>query len=180
VQIKNRQQLLLIVAGVIIGLYLADRLVLTPLTKVWKARSERITQLRKQVGEAEQILKRESSIRERWKQMEKGVLPVNNSVAEEQVLKAFETWSQASRVSILGITPQWRKDSDDYRTLECRVDASGDLGTLSRFLYEIERDPLGLRLQSVELSARDTRGQQLALGLQLSGVVFTFPKEKRP
>jgi hypothetical protein len=180
VQIKNRQQLLLIVAGAIIGLYLADRLVVTPLTKVWKERSDRITQLRKQVGDAEQILKREASIRERWKQMQKGVLPVNNSVAEEQVLKAFDSWSQSSRVSILGITPQWRKDSEDYRTLECRVDASGDLGTLSRFLYEIERDPLGIRMQSIELTARDTQGRQLSLGLQLSGVVFTFPEEKRP
>jgi acetolactate synthase small subunit len=171
---------LLIIAGAIIGLYLADRVVFTPLAKGWKARSERITQLRKQVGDAEQLIKREASIRERWKKMQAGVLPANNSVAEEQVLKAFDAWSQSSRVSILGITPQWRKDSDDYRTLECRVEASGDLATLSRFLHEIERDPLGVRLQSVELSARDTRGQQLSLGLQLSGVVFTFQEEKRP
>ena len=31
----------------------------------------------------------------------------------------------------------------------------------------------------VELSARDTEGQQLALGLQVSGLVLT-PQEKRP
>ena len=57
-------------------------------------------------------------------------------------------------------------------TLNCRVEASGDLGTLSRFIYDIEKDPMALKLESVELSARDTTGQQLTLNLQISGLVL--------
>ena len=45
-------------------------------------------------------------------------------------------------------------------TYECRVDAAGDLGKLSRFLYSVERDPMALKLESVELGARDKDGQQ--------------------
>jgi hypothetical protein len=58
-------------------------------------------------------------------------------------------------------------------TLDCRVEASGDLGTLSRFVYDIEKDPMALKLESVELSTRDDTGQQLTLGLQISGLVLT-------
>jgi hypothetical protein len=60
-------------------------------------------------------------------------------------------------------------------TYECRVDATGDLGKLSRFLYSVERDPMALKLELVELGARDKEGQQLSLGLQLSGLVLNTP-----
>ena len=105
--------------------------------------------------------------------MRANTLPNNPSLAEQQLLKAFDAWSQESRVSITGITPQWKHDADEYMTLECRVDASGDLATLSRFLYDIEKDPMALKLESVELSARDNAGQELAMGLRVSGLVLT-------
>ena len=57
-------------------------------------------------------------------------------------------------------------------TLECRVDAAGNLMTVSRFLYNIEKDPLGFKVETVELSARDENGSQLALGLLVSGLVL--------
>ena len=52
------------------------------------------------------------------------------------------------------------------------MEATGNLRTLTQFLYDIEKDPLALKLESVELSARDTGGQQLTLGLQISGLVL--------
>jgi hypothetical protein len=72
-----------------------------------------------------------------------------------------------------------KHDSDDYMTLESRVVASGDLSALSRFLYELETSPMALRLQGVEISSSKSDGQQLALGLQVSGLVLT-PQPDRP
>ena len=46
---------------------------------------------------------------------------------------------------------------------------------LSHFLYSVERDPMALKLELVELGARDKDGQQLSLGLQLSGLVLNTP-----
>jgi hypothetical protein len=102
-------------------------------------------------------------------------LPNNSSAAEQQVFKAIDLWAQNSGVTVSAITPQWKHDSDDYMTFECRVDAAGDLGKLSRFLYSVERDPMALKLELVELGARDKEGQQLSLGLQLSGLVLNTP-----
>ena len=70
-------------------------------------------------------------------------LPTNTSLAEQQVLKAFDNWSQESGATVTGITPQWKNDSTNYMTLNCRVEASGDIGTLSRFVYDIEKGPTG-------------------------------------
>ena len=88
------------------------------------------------------------------------------------MLKSFDRWSQDSRISITSIKPQWKGNTDDYVTLECRVDAYGSLSTLARFLYDIEKDPLALKVDSVEITSRTDDGQQLALGLQVSGLLL--------
>ena len=170
-KIENRQQLLVIVAIAAVGLLIADRAVVTPLTRAWKDRSTKVAELRKQIEQGTALVKREQSIRRRWDDMRRNTLPVSPSLAEQQVLRAFDSWSRESRAAITSITPQW-KHEDDYMTLECRVDAAGDLETLSRFLYNIEKDPMALRLTSVELAAHDDNGQQMTLGLQVSGLVL--------
>jgi hypothetical protein len=170
-KIQNRQQLLAMAAIGVIAFFAGDKLLFTPLVRSWKDRSARIVDLRKQISQGKLLLQREQGIRNRWDQMRTNTLPNDASVAEQQLLQAFDAWAQESRVSILSIAPQ-KKDADEYTALECRVDAFGNLGTITRFLYDIERDPLGLKVESVELSARDNEGQQISLGLQISGLIF--------
>ena len=178
-KIKNRQQLLMFAAAAVVALFAADKLLLTPLGNLWTERSKSIADLHKKVENGGRLAQREKNLRTRWEQMRTNTLPNNPSLAEQQVLRAFDRWSQDSRISITSISPQWKHDADEYMTLQCRVEAAGTLNTLSRFLYDVERDPMALKLEIVELSARDTEGQQLALGLQVSGLVLT-PQEQRP
>ena len=173
-KIQNRQQLLGIIAIVIVGLWAGDRLVLTPLTQSWKARAARIAQLKKSVDQGSKLLERERGIRERWDHMRTNTLAQARSEAESQVFKSFDRWSRDGGVTINSIKPRW-KEEDDYLTLECRADAAGNLTTLTRFLYEIEKDSLALKVDSVELSTRDSRGQQLTLGLTVSGLLLNPP-----
>src|SRR5262245_55048875 len=174
--LRNRQQLLGLLAAAAVVLYATNKLLVDPLTSSWKARTAQIAQLRKQVIEGRGLQQREQSLRARWEQMRTNTLPNSPSIAEQQVLKAFDRWSQESRISILSISPQLKHDTEDYMTLECRVEAAGNLNTVSRFLYDLEKDPMALKLQSVEINARDMEGQQLALGLQVSALVLT-PQE---
>lgn len=168
--IKNRQQLLVILAATGAALLIGDKLVLTPLTAGWQARSKQIAELTKQVKQGSLLVSRDSIIRDRWDQMRNSTLPEDVSAAENEVLRAFERWSQESRINISSIKPQWKRAGDDYMTLECRADAFGTIEALTRFLYEVEKDPLALRVEAVEIAARDNDGQQLSVGLQVSGL----------
>ena len=172
-KIDGRQQLLAVAAMAAVVLLAADRLVYAPLTALWKARSSAAAELRQQLVTGTALLQREPVIRSRWEQMRTNTLPRNSSLAEQQFLKAIDAWSQRSRVSLTSITPQWVQDSDDYMTLSCRIEVAGDLETLSQFIYDVERDPMALKLESMELSARDSTGQQMTLGLQISGLILT-------
>jgi len=159
--------------------YAADQLMIEPLIGWWKTRAKAVAALRAQVREGRLLIQREDGLRGRWDNMRTNTLPANTSLAEQQILKAFDHWSRESGASINSITPQWNIDpSQDYQTLNCRVEATGDLGTLSRFLYDIEKDPMALKLESVELSTRENTGQQLTLNLQISGLVLGAPPQR--
>jgi hypothetical protein len=175
-KIEERQKFLLILTIAVVALYAGDMLVFGPLVKLWTTRSKAIVALSNQVKDGKFMQLRDASIRSQWTEMSGKTLPSNTSQAEQQVLKAFDSWSQQSGATVTGITPQWKEDATNYMTLNCRVEASGDLGTLSRFVYDIEQNTMALKLDSVEFSTHDNTGQQLTLGLQLSGLALTTLK----
>jgi hypothetical protein len=178
-KIKNRQQLLMIAAMAVVALFVADKVLITPLTQFWKDRSKAITDLRDRVARGKNMIDREHALRATWERMRANTLPTDESFAEEQVLKAFRKWERDSRVTITSISPQSKHDSDEYSTIQCRVEASGTIDNMNHFLYDLEKDPMALKLELVELSSHDTEGQQLLLGLQVSGLILTAPTQKQ-
>jgi Tfp pilus assembly protein PilO len=174
----TREQLLVIVAIAAAVLWAGDRFILSPAAAAWTSRSERIVQLKKQVNDGNAVLQREAAIRARWNNMLTNTVDRENSAAEDQVLRAFDRWSRESRVGVTSVQPQWRRGQDDYATLDCRVDAIGNLASITRFIYEIEKDPLGFKVDNVEITARDDRGEQLTLALQVSALQLNLPERK--
>jgi hypothetical protein len=173
VQIKNRQQLLMIVTGVAAALFLGDRVIVSTLTSKWDARAKRIESLRSENSRNALLLKREAGIRQQWADWQSRTLTNDASMAEQQVSQSIERWARETGVVIAAITPQWKHDSDDYQTYGCRIDAKGDLQRLTQFLYRAEREPMALKIEAIELAAADKEGQQLSLGLQFSALILT-------
>jgi Tfp pilus assembly protein PilO len=173
VEIKNRQKVLLIAAVACMSLLLGNWLLLDPLLASWKSRSERIDQLRQQVTQGAVLIDRERTIRDRWEGMRTNTLPANTSLAEQEFIKTFDRCAHDSGITIASYRPQWKQIGDDYSTYECRADLSGNIENLSRFLYELEKDPLSLKVESMEIATHDDKGQQLTLGIQISSLLLT-------
>ena len=169
-QNKSRETLLKIAVGVAVGLFLLDRMVLTPAIAAWKSQGERLTTLRRDVTHGRQLVEREKSLRGRWSEMQRTDLEDDASAAEDDVYKAMSRWSRDSKAGFTSLTPQWRTHEEGYDTLEFRGAANGDQAALARLLYEIEIDPLPARVAECELSARDAKGQQLAMTVKFSFV----------
>ena len=171
-EIKNRLQFLVVVTLVLLALYVGDLLIYGPMVNWWQTRAADVKSLKQEVEHGRSLIRRESVIRGEWDHIRSNALANDPSQAEQQVLRAFNNWAGYSGVNVESITPQWQNDQTNYSTLDCRVEASGDLGTLSRFLFEIENDPLAIQLESVELTAGDDKGQQLTLGLEINGLAL--------
>jgi hypothetical protein len=176
----NRQRLLMILAGVSILLLVLDSVVFTPMTKAWRARSTEIVRLNKSVTEGRSSIERAERTRRLWAEMETQALPAEPAKAEQDLVTAFDRWGRAGGVELGSIKPQWKRGATNrYSLLECRVDASGTLAAISRFLYEVEKSPLALRVDSIELTSRDDSGNKLSLGLLVSGLRLTQLEGRR-
>jgi len=174
-EIKNRERLLLIVTGCCLALLILNWLVLTPLTASWHHRSERIASLRKSLADGALLLRRQDSIRARWARMSANALSSTPTVAERQLFDAFDRWVRQSQVTEGFFLPQLKPTEDNYSTMQCHAEVTGSYSTVIRFLFELEKDPIGLQLQDVDLTARDDTGQQISLGLELSGLLLPAP-----
>jgi len=178
VKIKNRQEFLVVLTIAAFALLVGVNFILEPLGGWWSARQTQIKELRTKVTEGQQLIRRESGIRSRWEEMSVNALPANTSLAEQKLLTAVDGWSRSSGAEVTSLMPQWKNESTNYLTLTCRVETAGNLGTLSRFLYDLERGPLALRLDSLELTARDKEGQQMTLSTEINGLALVQPEKK--
>ena len=171
-KIQNRQDFLVKLTIVAAALFVGVNFVFTPLQNWWSERQAQVRQLREKVKDGTQLIKSETRLRSRWEDMRANALPASTSQAEQQFLKAVDNWSRDSGVAITSISPQWKSDSTNYMTLNCRLETAGELGALSKFIYDIEKGPMAVRLDSVELSSHDNNGQIMTLGLEINGLAL--------
>jgi Tfp pilus assembly protein PilO len=174
---KNREKLLLILTGGCLLLFILNWLAISPLIASWHRRSDHIAALRKSLADGAMLLRRGDSIRGQWDRMSTNTLSSTPTVAERQLFDAFDHWVRSSGVTEGSFKPQLKDTDDNYSVMECRADVTGNLQSIMSFLTSVEKDPLGIRLQSLELTSRDENGQQLTLGLEMDGLLLPAPAQ---
>jgi hypothetical protein len=175
IDINNRQQLLAFCTIAVVAIWAGDKLVISPLTDFWKSRDAQIQKLKSSVANGQVTLNRQSVIEGRHRSLLTNSLPSEMAAAENTLLASLDRWKNDSRVAVSSQRPQWKqgervKGMEEYMTLECRIDATGNMDALARFLYGIESDPLAVKVESADFSSRNPDGMQLTLGLNMSGL----------
>ncbi len=176
---KSRERLLIFTTIICLSALGLDKAVVTPLMGLWEARAQEMEQLEKSLSKGQLLINREREIRRRWREMQRDSLPESVSQAENQVLKSFDQWINKSEINLVSLKPQWKTfEDEEYKTLECRAIAQGGIEEVARFLYELERDDLSIKVENMELTSRDEQGQSLMLEIIVSGVQFEADKEE--
>jgi hypothetical protein len=167
-RIEDRTTYLKIGVGIVVGLFVLDSMVLTPLGKRWTAQGERIEKLEEQVTKGHRLLAQEKQLRARWEEMQHKDLDAEISAAEDQAYSGIAKWAAASRISTTSLSPQWRTQDEDFDLFEFRASATGTQSSLGQFIYGLETDSLPVKLEECDLTARDAKGQQLSGALRFS------------
>ena len=165
---ERRLAILKIATAGIVGLLLLDRMILTPAAHHWKEQGERVDALAEKVKRGRQLLERRENLAKRWEEMQRTDLPDDVATAESDAFKAIGRWVRDSHITFTNLTPQWHKHDEGYETFECRAAATGDQASLTRFLYELEVDPMPVALHECELTTRDPQGAQLTMSVRFS------------
>lgn len=169
--LPDRQRWLVIATATMVALFILDRAVIGPLTATWQAHSAEIGRLQKAVAAGKGTIARETQLNRVWSEMESSAMPKEPAQAEYAVYTALDQWQRAANIEVTSVRTQWKRGTTDRFSLcEFRVDAIGSMTNLSRFIYDLERSALPLRVDSLELTARDENGQRLSLGLIITAL----------
>lgn len=168
---ESRKKWLIAAAACTVGLFVADRFLLTPLATLWHDRSERIGDMREQLAKNESLAERGPELEVRWNEMIAASLPASRAEAEGLVLGAVNDWASSAGLEMAGIKPRWHSD-DGPPTLECATSCTGTMGQLAQFLYALETGNIALRVEEISLSAEDERGATLRMDLRFTGIIL--------
>ena len=119
----DAQRLAYLKAGAIavVGLFLLDRIVISPAIDRWGEQTDRINALRQKVERGRQLLDRRDSIRNRWTEMMRANLPPEVSAAEGVAYQAIGRWVSASGITFSSLAP----DRSRRRVPDLRVPRDG-------------------------------------------------------
>ncbi|MCX7000772.1 MAG: hypothetical protein NT106_10845 [Candidatus Sumerlaeota bacterium] len=171
----QRERILIIMALACIGIFLGDKLILIPLGRIWSERSLKIGELKKSVEKGSLLVDRRADVAKRWKEIKDAGLPDDLPRVEERILTRVHDWESQSGLTLNSLKPRWREPDDESKKLELRLTGSGSLESIARFLFEVENDPLPIRVEDIGLTSRDKRGTVLDLNLKFSSLIL---KEK--
>jgi len=169
---KSKRELFLKLAAVVCvcGL-LGDRVILTPMVRLWDARTKRTRDLELALGKERALLAQDRHWSALWAREQKKLLPGRMSEAESLLLESLNRWARDSGLRLTSVRPRGRQDVPDFRSLEVQASATGRMSAIARFLYALETAPLALAVEDLEVAAGKQGSDSLSVNLRVTGLV---------
>ena len=108
----------------------------------------------------------------RWNDTNERSLTSEMSVAENRIMNSVSDWAGKSGLEVSSLKPRRMFGEKEFKKLEFRLAATGDMESVTRFLFELETDPLSLKLEDLDITARDNEGRDLALTVRFTGLIL--------
>lgn len=167
---SGRERFLVLAVVICLGALAGDRIVVSPLYDLWNERAAAIGELEGSLAKSELLVNRLDAMSERWLGMRARSLPLSESRAENEVLSAVSRWAQESHLEIASLKPRWVRDDAAFSTFDVRATGQGSMEAIALFLYRLESGGLPLRVESLEIEARDDSGSLLTFNLAFTGL----------
>jgi len=179
---KRRERLLAILAVAVLALVVADRLVLGPVTTLWKGLNQRLAVRRAELTAARELVSRSEDLRARYQALATSV-EEEAGTRESTFLAFLHTAAGSAGLEIVSERPAraWHggRGPGTLRYAETTVSLTFtcSMEALVRFLYELEVGQEPVRVRQLRVTSLDPAGRALEVSVRLSTVVLP-PVEK--
>ena len=108
--------------------------------------------------------------KEEWRTFLSANLNSTDSIAQADVLRAIENWTDDSDISVQLDKGEWRNHEDRYQTYDVRLVAEGTMQEAVEFVHAIESDKLPLKIEQLELASREKTGKLISVSVHFTGL----------
>lgn len=173
--LSRRERYILILTGLVLGLLIGDRYVLTPLLDHCAELAAERDKLQAQVNRAEGVLARAEQVAPAWKKRSEAGLKADPAGAESQILHAVRDWAAEAGLDLALLKPDRSADKTPLPAIAFQATANGSMNAVARFVWRLEHAEIPLRVTELQLGSRKEGTDNLSVQLRLSTVYL--PKE---
>lgn len=168
--LERREKLFLIIAIAVVAVLVADRYILSPvLTRRADMKNHREI-LRGELEQALSTVKRWKILAPQWERMNKEGLSKDPSVMEGIVLRYIKDSSLKNGIVIASIQPERLQQETKVREIEFLLSGTGNVNSVTGFMYDMETASLPLKVKTMQLGAADETGSQMTIQLKMSSI----------
>lgn len=166
--LSKREQLMFYAALAILGLWVLNAFVLTPVSDAMNQTRQQRDSLATQVETMFDLIDRRPIMRQRWQEMQDQGLTENPSVTEQLVFQSLQQWSDDSGVALTTMTPSRNTVEVGLPSITFNVAGKGSLGGVCRLVHQLEQTPLPVRIESLTLGSTNAAGESLTVQMKLN------------
>ena len=176
--LSKRERIAAILALMVVGALMADKLVIGPVLQRLRQVEDRKQELLAQVNEAQGLFERRRLMERKWKTMLADGLQ-NEGEAESRLVRALDKWSQDTGLALTSVKPERVASEKGLNEMTFVVAGQGSMNAVARFLWQVETAELPIKVKDMQLGlASSETGDSMSLELPLS--VLYLGAEHKP
>lgn len=164
----RRERLIALLTALLVGGFLADQLVLTPLLARRDAMVQRRDALTRELDESRRLIDGMPRLQRQWDERRAAGLTVDHTDAEAKLLHNLRSWGQRAGLTVQSITPERSTSRAKVREAAVQMTVVCDLKALTRFIESTELSASPLRIREVQITSRREGFDDLLVKFRLS------------
>ena len=168
--LSKREKTILIATLSVVGLLLADRVVISPALAYRDALATQVDTLNNDLARDMRLLRQGKQQQKRWKQMMAIGMPNSASEAESQTLEAINKWAGNAKLGLVSVKPEYRRSDETLVPVVFRVSANGSMNAIAKFIYEVETADIPVCVDGLQINTRDKNKDDLSLQMGISAL----------
>jgi hypothetical protein len=177
--LTNRERMIMIIAGLAIGILVFDKYILTPIIEKRSEMSLLKENLQAEVEQAKMTLRRQQTLQKGWDQMQEAGLSFDREAIEGKLFRHLEESSYQTGLQLTSIQPERLQTQGQIGQIEFMVSGTGRMDSVTRFLWNIEMAKIPLKINSLQLGANNENALQMSLQLNLSSIYLIDEKDTK-
>lgn len=180
-QANQRERILIVLVLICVGGYLAQMVVISPLIKVWSARSAKIKDLKDKMDtglkgeDLKTAIDKEQKNWEKWREIASSK---DNTETQTELINQVNDWALASPgLTVSSLNPRWLPEEDGSVKLEVRASLIGSLRSLINFVFYLDNSPLPLKIEDMSIASREDKGQVQTLSCEVRFTRLVLTKD---
>lgn len=170
---SKRERILVWVVALVVGFFVLDRLVITPIqTRLSQLKADTDT-IEQRINEDMVLIDNHELIESRWDARLAVGLDHDPASARLRVQRQFSNFAESVGMTLNNLSAGGNINSSPFTEIRFSLTGTGELGSVVRFLKQVQESSAPLAVLTCDISRRDEDSGRITLRLTVSTLVLS-------